>query len=58
MRALEVDLEYPKELCELHNDYHLAPDETKIEEKMLSKYQVTNVDLYKVPTGNAKKIRV
>ena len=24
--ALEVDLEYPKELCELHNDYFLVPD--------------------------------
>ena len=23
--VLEVDLEYPKELHELHNDYHLAP---------------------------------
>ena len=22
---LEVDLEYPKKLCELHNDYPLAP---------------------------------
>ena len=27
----EVDIEYPKELHELHNDYHLAPD--KIEKK-------------------------
>ena len=23
---VEADLEYPKELCELHNDYLLAPD--------------------------------
>ena len=26
--VLEVDLEYPKELRELHNDYALAPDKT------------------------------
>ena len=25
---LEVDLEYPKELHELHNDYPLAPEKT------------------------------
>ena len=24
--VLEVDLEYPKELCQLHSDYHLALD--------------------------------
>ena len=28
--VLEVGLEYPKELNELHNDYPLAPDKTKI----------------------------
>ena len=27
--VLEVDLEYPKELRELHNDYPLAPDKEK-----------------------------
>ena len=36
--VLEVDLEYPKELCKLHNDYPLAPDKIEIKEKMLSKY--------------------
>ena len=40
--VLEVDLEYPKELCELHNDYLLTPDKIEIKEKMLSKYQVGN----------------
>ena len=32
--VLKVDLEYPKELHELHNDYPLAPDKTKIKEAM------------------------
>ena len=27
---LEIDLEYPKELRELHNDYPLAPDKIEI----------------------------
>ena len=30
--VLEIDLEYPKELCELQNDYSLASD--KIEVKL------------------------
>ena len=28
--VLEFDLEYPKELPELHNDYPLAPDKIEI----------------------------
>ena len=28
--VLEVDIEYPKELPELHNDYPLAPDKIEI----------------------------
>ena len=31
--ALEADLEYPKELKELHNDYLLAPDKKEIKKK-------------------------
>ena len=31
--VLEVNLEYPKELRELHNDYPLAPDKQKLKEK-------------------------
>ena len=48
---LEVDLEYPKVLRVLHNDYPLAPD--KIE--MLSEYQLKIADLYNIPIGNVKK---
>ena len=36
--VLKVDLEYPKELSELHNDYSLAPDKIEIKREMLSDY--------------------
>ena len=35
---LEVDLEYPDELHELHNDYLLAPEKLAVSSDMLSKY--------------------
>ena len=36
---LEVDLEYPKELHEAHNDYPLAPERLAVKKKWLSEYQ-------------------
>ena len=38
--VLEVDLEYPKELSKLHNDYPLAPDKVEIQREILSEYQL------------------
>ena len=35
---LEVDLEYPEELNELHNDFPLAPEKYTVSNDMLSKY--------------------
>ena len=54
--ALEVDLDYPKQLQELHNDYPLAPDKTEIKREMLSDYQLNITDIYNIPIGNVKKI--
>ena len=54
--VLEVDLEYPKELRELRNDYPLAPDKIEIKREMLSEYQLKVGDLYSVPIGNVKKL--
>ena len=34
---LEVDLKYPDELHELHNDYPLAPEKLAVSSDMLSK---------------------
>ena len=53
---LEVDLEYPKELHQLHNDYPLAPDKLEIKEEMLSNYQLHIGDFYNIPIGNVKKL--
>ena len=52
--ALEVDLEYSKELHELHNDYPLAPDKIEIKREMLCGCQLKTVDLYNIPIGNFK----
>ena len=35
----EVDLEYPKELHDLHNSYPLAPERLKVKKEWLSSYQ-------------------
>ena len=36
---LEVDLEYPPELHDLHSDYPVAPEKMKITHEMLAPYQ-------------------
>ncbi|KAK3715794.1 hypothetical protein QZH41_001222 [Actinostola sp. cb2023] len=36
---LEVDLEYPKELHDLHNTYPLAPERLEVQKEWLSPYQ-------------------
>ena len=54
--VLKVDLEYPKELHELHNDYPLAPDKMKIRREMLSEYQLKIADSYNIPIGKVKQL--
>ena len=50
--VLKVDLEYPKELYELHNNYHLAPDKLKSKREMLSDYLLKIADDYNISIGN------
>ena len=35
----EVDLEYPDELHQMHNDYPLAPVKLEVKSEWLSQYQ-------------------
>ena len=53
---LEVDLECPNELHELHNDYPLAPEKLVVTNDMLSKYCKEIADKYDIKVGDVKKL--
>ena len=55
-RVLQVDLEYPKELCKLHNDYPLASDKLNIKKEMLSEYELNFPDFSNIEIGIFKKL--
>ena len=43
---LEVDLEYPDELHELHNDYPLAPEKLAASGDMILTYEIKSENVY------------
>ena len=51
-----VDIEYAKQLRELHNNNPLAPGKAEIKKEIMSNYQIKVVDFYNVPIGNVKKL--
>ena len=53
---LEVDLEYPGELHELHNDYPLAPGKLEISQNMLSNYCFNIANKYGIKVGGLNKL--
>ena len=53
---LEVDLEYPSELHDLHNDYPLAQEKLEISQDMLSKYCSDIADKYGIKIGGINKL--
>ena len=53
---MEVDLYYPKELHEKHNDYPMAPEKIKIEEEMLSPYSLEIKNKYDIKVGCNNKL--
>ena len=53
---LEVDLEYPSELLELHNDYLLATKKLEISQNMLSNYCCNITNEYVIKIGGVNKL--
>ena len=53
---LEVDLEYPRELHDLHNDYPLGPEKVKVTENMLSNYCKKIKEKYNISIRQVHKL--
>ena len=53
---LEVDLEYPKEQHNLHNEYPLAPEKIRVTEDMLSNYCKKIAAKYNISTCFVSKL--
>ena len=50
--VLEVDLDYPKKLHDIHNDYPLAPEKVNMPKEWLSKYCLNIASVYNITTVN------
>ena len=53
---LEVDLEYPTELHNLHNDYPCAPEKMSITKDMLSPYCKQILEKFGISIGQVSKL--
>ena len=54
--TMEVDLEYPEKLHDLHNDYPIAAEKVRVTEDMLSEYCKSIADKYGISTGLVSKL--
>ena len=53
---LEVDLEYPKKLHDIHNNYPLAPEKINIPKEWLSDYCLEIVNAHNITTRKVNKL--
>jgi len=53
---LEVDIEYPKELHDLHNDYPYCAEQVVVKDDMLSDYCKMISDKHQLKLGNIQKL--
>ena len=53
---LEVDLEYPQELHDMHNDYPVCPEKVKVSKHMLSAYCKKIAEKYSISIGLVSKL--
>ena len=53
---LEIDLDYPKKLHDLHSDYPLAPENVTVPENMLSPYSKNLLECLDMKPTNVSKL--